>query len=169
MMITPEYCQMMARYNAWQNAGLREVVGGMPHDAVMRDQGAFFGSIFATLNHLLWADQLWFGRFGIGPGRQGTIAQSTEMTPTVVAWGAERYRMDVLIATWAAGVTAVDLTGTFSYQSVVMGGEVSKPMGQIVAHVFNHQTHHRGQVHAMLTAQGVLTEDTDLVFMPEGF
>ena len=77
-MITPEYCRVMARYNAWQNQNIRRIVEGMDADALGRDRGAFFGSIHATLSHLLWADTIWMSRFdGWGKPNAG-IKESVE-------------------------------------------------------------------------------------------
>ena len=166
MMITPEYCQMMARYNAWQNGGLRKIVEGMPRAELDKDRGAFFGSIRATLNHLLWGDLLWMSRFDGGPGPECDPDQHKELTPTIAAWGAARFQTDGRITLWAEKVRAMDLTGDLTYRSAILDSEMSKPMGQLVTHFFNHQTHHRGQVHAMLTAAGHRPGDTDLVFMP---
>ncbi|MEQ9176308.1 MAG: DinB family protein, partial [Alphaproteobacteria bacterium] len=62
-MITPEYCRMMARYNAWQNRQLTESLDAQPLEVLTEDRGAFFGSILGTLNHLLWGDRMWMARF----------------------------------------------------------------------------------------------------------
>ena len=85
MIATPEYCRMMARYNAWQNGGLRRLVGDMPQDALDLDRGAWFGSIRATLNHILWGDLLWMARFDGGAGPQGGMKASGNLTPTIGA------------------------------------------------------------------------------------
>ena len=70
MMITPDYCRIMARYNQWQNKAVTEVVESMAPAELTEDRGAFFGSILGTLNHLLWADLVWMSRLdgGDGPG-----------------------------------------------------------------------------------------------------
>ena len=166
-MITPEYCQLMARYNAWQNAGLREMVPAMEHDAVYKDRGAFFGSIMGTLNHLLWGDTLWMSRFDGGEGPTVPAKDHRELTPTPAVWAAERLRMDARIRLWAQSVEAVNLEGDLRWYSGAAEREMSKPMAVCVMQLFNHQTHHRGQVHAMLTAAGERPNDTDIPFMPE--
>ncbi len=167
MLVTPDYCRLMARYNAWQNTGLRRMVAAMDPAALTADRGAFFGSIMATLNHLLWADQIWLHRLAGHPAPQGGIAQSVTLTPTAAVWGAERFRTDGRLTLWAEGLRAVDLVGDLSWYSGTAGRQVSRPLGLIVTHLFNHQTHHRGQVHAMLTAAGQRPGDTDLFLMPE--
>lgn len=166
-MITPAYCRTMARYNAWQNNGLRRIVETMPDADLRRDHRAFFGSILETLNHLLWGDMLWMARFDGGPAPSVSLGESVEMTPTGAAWAAERFRIDGRITLWAARLRATDLVGDLAWVSTSTGQKMSKPWTTCVTHFFNHQTHHRGQVHAMLTASGIAPDVTDLVFMPD--
>ena len=159
---------MMARYNAWQNTGLRKMIPEMDHDDVYQDRGAFFGSIMRTLNHLLWGDMLWMSRFDGGQAPDiTTIEDSFEMAPTPAVWAADRFRMDARITLWAQSLHAVDLVGDLSWYSGAMKKDMSKPIALCVMQLFNHQTHHRGQVHAMLTAAGQKPNDTDIPFMPE--
>jgi len=165
--ITPAYCQTMARYNAWQNDGLRKMVGEMSKEELTKDRGAFFGSIFATLNHLLWGDAIWISRFDGGTEPDPSIKDSTTFTPTPAVWAGDRFRMDARITLWANSVSAIDLVGDVTWRSVAVGRDMSKPKSLCILQLFNHQTHHRGQVHAMLTALGKKPNDTDLPFMPE--
>lgn len=157
----------MARYNAWQNDGLRKIVSGIDLDDLKKDRGAFFGSIFGTLNHLLWGDTLWISRFDGGAGPGVPAEDHLEMTPTPAVWAADRFRMDARITLWAQSVSAIDLVGDLAWYSGAAEREMSKPKGLCVMQLFNHQTHHRGQVHAMLTSIGIKPNDTDLPFMPE--
>ncbi|MEJ2029849.1 MAG: DinB family protein, partial [Maritimibacter sp.] len=76
-----------------------------------------------------------------------------------------RYAADEKIVDWAGRLAPGDLSGDLNWYSMAMQADVSKPLGLCIAHVFNHQTHHRGQVHAMLTAAGAKPDDTDLAFM----
>ena len=167
-MITPEYALTMARYNAWQNKQLMEIVEAMDEKALTKDRGAFFGSIQATLNHLLWGDMIWLSRINPPyPKPEGSIADSAEMWPTAAAWSADRFRCDGRIRIWAEGLGQLDLTGDLSFYSGVLDRHVVAPLGRCVVHMFNHQTHHRGQVHAMLTAAGQPAPVSDLFLMPE--
>lgn len=166
-MITPAYCQTMARYNAWQNKGLRRIVEDMDPEALGKDRGAFFGSIFATLNHLLWGDQLWMARFDGGAGPRVGPKDHLTMTPTAAVWTAERFRTDGRITLWADKLKSIDLVGDLSWHSGSQNRDLVRPKAECIVHFFNHQTHHRGQVHAMLTAAGIKPDVTDLVFMPE--
>ncbi|MEL6959148.1 MAG: DinB family protein [Pseudomonadota bacterium] len=166
-MITPEYCVTMARYNAWQNKGLRTLVEAMGEDDLRKDRGAFFGSIFATLNHLLWGDMLWMSRFDGGEGPDGGIGDSVDLTPKAREWSRLRFLTDGRIREWALSLDAVDLVGDLSWYSGALQRDVKKPLAFCIAHFFNHQTHHRGQVHAMMTAAGQRPDDTDLFIMPD--
>ncbi len=157
----------MARYNAWQNDGLRKMVSEMPLEDLTKDRGAFFGSIFATLNHLLWGDTLWISRFDGGAGPAVPAVEHREITPTPAVWAAERFQMDARITLWAASVNAIDLVGDLTWFSDAAQREITKPKALCVMQLFNHQTHHRGQIHAMLTSLGLKPNDTDLPFMPE--
>jgi uncharacterized damage-inducible protein DinB len=157
----------MARYNAWQNDGLRNMTSDMTTAELTMDRGAFFGSIFATLNHLLWGDMLWISRFDGGEGADPSIKDSVACTSTPDVWAVARLRIDARITQWADGVSAIDLEGDVTWTSLAIGRDISKSKALCVMHMFNHQTHHRGQVHAMLTALGYTPNDTDLPFMPE--
>ncbi|MDZ7709862.1 MAG: DinB family protein [Roseovarius sp.] len=168
MMLTADYVALMARYNAWQNAQLTRVLDGVSRHVLTEDHGAFFGSILGTLNHILWADEMWLHRLGVTRDRpEGGIEGSTTLTPTGPAWSAERFVVDGKISLWARRVHSIDLIGDLTFYSGAMGAEVTRPIAACVAHMFNHQTHHRGQVHAMLTRAGLSAPVTDIVFMPE--
>lgn len=167
MIASPDYVQTMARYNAWQNDGLRDLVGRMDKTALTEERGAFFGSILGTLNHLLWGDTICMSRIADMPLPVVGLEDSPEFCATAAEWSAERFRMDRAILAWAREVRAVQLSGDLTWYSGAAGREVTAPMGRLVVHMFNHQTHHRGQIHAMLTAAGMRPMDTDLVLMPE--
>lgn len=166
-MITPSYCQTMARYNTWQNRAIAQAMEQLDEDAIRQERGAFFGSILGTCNHLLWGDRMWMSRFtdDVAAPEVG-IRDSSGLTPTSAAWFAERYRLDGRIELWAERLRSVDLAGDLTWHSGATGTTMSRPIGQLVVHMFNHQTHHRGQIHAMLTAAGARTDDTDLMLMP---
>ena len=164
--MTPEWLQMMARYNAWQNAWMLEAAGSLPRSALTEDRGAFFGSILGTLSHLLWGDTIWMSRFDGGPAPEGGIPGSDRFFETWEEYAPARLAMDARIETWAMGLNAAGCEGDISWYSGAMGADVTRPRMLVFTHFFNHQTHHRGQVHAMLTAAGAVTSDTDLFFMP---
>ena len=167
MIVTPEYCVMMARYNGWQNRQLKAAFATLDTADLKQDRGAFFGSILATANHLLWGDRMWMARFAGSAPPAGGITETTELTDSGPAWEVERFQTDGGILFWAERLRAVDLAGDLTWYSGAVGREVAKPVAQCVVHMFNHQTHHRGQIHAMLTAVGVRAPVSDLAFMPD--
>ena len=91
------------------------------------------------------------------------------LTPTLGAWSAARFHLDGKIRHWANSLRSVDLTGDLTWYSGTAGRTVSKPIGLCISHMFNHQTHHRGQVHALLAAAGLTAPVSDLFLMPESF
>lgn len=166
-MITPEFVKMMARYNRWQNDSLYGAASTLTDDQRMLDRGAFFKSIHGTLNHTLWADRLWLSRFTDHPAPDAAgFDGSTKMYEKWDRLTSARRTTDQFIEEWGQEVTSGDLSGDLTWYSGAMGKELSRPCGLLIAHMFNHQTHHRGQVHGMLTAAGARPDDTDIPFMP---
>ncbi|MBO9476974.1 DinB family protein [Shimia sp. R11_0] len=166
-MITPQYCQMMARYNAWQNHNMRAACETLTEEDRRADRGAFFGSVMATINHILWGDSLWMSRLDGGAGPKVAAKDHKDLCDSFAQWTKERRAMDQRILHWANTVTEPQLQGELQWHAQMLNTDMRKPMGLCVAHMFNHQTHHRGQVHALLTGFGKTPEDTDLVLMPE--
>ncbi len=166
--ISPDYVVTMARYNAWQNKQLKTAFQGLDAAALDRDRGGFFGSLLRTASHLLWGDGVWMARFDGGTPPEGGIAGSVDLVTTREDWAIARFHMDARILRWAEGLGALDLAGDLRWYSGSAGAEVTRPRALCVAHMFNHQTHHRGQIHAMLTAAGAEAPVTDLFMMPSG-
>ncbi len=167
-MISPDYVRTLARYNAWQNESLIAAADSLDAAARTADRGAFFGSIAGTLNHLLWADRIWMSRLaGLPKPQQPSIPRSVAETADWESYKTARGSLDGEIAAWAAGLDAADLAGDLTWFSGAANREVSKPRWVVIAHLFNHQAHHRGQVHALLTAAGARPQDTDLFFLPD--
>ncbi|NNE53267.1 MAG: DUF664 domain-containing protein [Sulfitobacter sp.] len=167
-MIQSGYVRTMVRYNAWQNRQVAESLSGLDASALTKDRGAFFGSILGTLNHLLWGDQMWMSRWCLEVEKPTQeITETTEVCATAAEWWAARATLDGRMRDWAEGLDDADLEGDLSWYSGATGKDQSQPMWLCVTHMFNHQTHHRGQVHAMLTAAGQSAPVSDLVFMSE--
>lgn len=165
-MISPAYAVMMARYNRWQNGSLYGAAGTLTDTDRNRDRGAFFGSIHATLSHLLWADQQWMSRFaGTPPPAVAGAQASKTMVPEWAELKRQREAFDQIILQWAKGLDQARLDGDLTWWSGGLKREMVEPMGAMVVHFFNHQTHHRGQVHAMLTAAGATPDATDIMVM----
>jgi uncharacterized damage-inducible protein DinB len=166
MMIDTRYVQLMARYNRWQNENLYAVADGLPDEERKKSGGAFFGSIHATLNHLLWVDRIWMSRFAGTPKPEGGIPQSVALHETWHDLKRDRAGFDATIVDWANGLDAAWIEGDLTWYSGLAKRDVSKPTATLLLHFFNHQTHHRGQVHCLLTQTGVTAHVTDLVAMP---
>jgi uncharacterized damage-inducible protein DinB len=164
-MIGTGYVQRMARYNRWQNESLYSAADRLPEEARRQECGAFFGSIHGTLNHLLWADELWMSRFCGTPRPPGGLPESTSVRASWDELKRDRGAFDDRIIEWADALAEADLAGDLTYYSGAAKREVTASKWLIFTHFFNHQTHHRGQVHCMLTQAGVRPGDTDLPFM----
>jgi len=165
-MISADYIRLMARYNRWQNESISAAADGLSDEARRLDRGAFFRSIHETLCHLLWGDKIWLSRFTDYPAPDGGIPSSTALHIDWAPLRADRCETDEAIANWAAALRDEDLEGDLTWYSGAAGKDLTRPRAVLAAHMFNHQTHHRGQVHAMLTAAGAKPDDTDIPFMP---
>ena len=163
-MITPEYARTLARYNRWMNDKLYACAAQLDDGARKADMGAFFKSIHGTLNHVLLADRVWMGRF-VGP-LFTPRSLGEELYADFDALRRERGITDAAIESYAAGLDAERLAGTLRYTSLSRPAPQEKPLALAVAHFFNHQTHHRGQVTTLLMQRGVDPGVTDLIAMP---
>jgi uncharacterized damage-inducible protein DinB len=166
-MIDPAYVQRMARYNRWQNENLYGVADRLSEDERRRERAAFFGSIHKTLSHLLWGDRIWMSRFTDVERPPGGIPESVSLYPEWESLRRERQAFDAMIIDWADGLDQAWLDGDLTWYSGGAKRELTKPKWLLVTHMFNHQTHHRGQVHCMLTQAGGKPHDTDLPLTPE--
>lgn len=166
-MITVEHVRTFAGYNQWQNRSLYTAADGLTEEGRKQDRGAFFKSIHGTLCHILFGDQIWLHRFAGTPAPKAkSIAESVTAIPDWAELKAERVRFDEVILDWAEGLDPKWLEGELTWHSGALKRDLTRPKWLLVTHLFNHQTHHRGQVHAMLTAAGAKPDDTDLCFMP---
>jgi uncharacterized damage-inducible protein DinB len=160
---------MFAAYNAWANARLYDAAEALSDAEFDRDAGAFFGSMKGTLNHLLVGDRIWMKRFtgeGEAPRRLDQIVHPN-LGPLRLAREAEDRR----IVEWVSGLTDKDLAGRFTYMTVTDLRTVSQRLAPALAHLFNHQTHHRGQAHTILSFLGKEPPSLDLIYFqrtPEG-
>jgi uncharacterized damage-inducible protein DinB len=166
-MITPDYARTMAAYNRWQNKSLYGAAAGLSDEERRRDRGAFIGSIHRTLSHIRWGDEIWLSRFSDFPAPPPVtnLRGSADVYDDWEELRAGRIALDRTIIDWAASLASRDLEGDLTWRSGAMKRDITRPRALLIAHMFNHQTHHRGQVHAMLTAAGAKPDDTDLPFM----
>jgi uncharacterized damage-inducible protein DinB len=165
--------RFLAKYNRWFNQRLYAACGQLADAQRRQERGAFFGSIHATLNHVLWADRLWLTRFGA----QGQAFPMLTRDLLAVPEGARhatvlyedwdelriaRDRLDDAIEQWAAAFTPGYLTMTMRYANTA-GKQREHVLWMALTHFFNHQTHHRGQVTTLLSQAGVDVGLTDLI------
>ncbi|MCA3280902.1 MAG: DinB family protein [Roseomonas sp.] len=161
-MISVDWCHMMAAYNSEMNRRLYAAADGLDASARQADGGAFWGSIQGTLCHLLWGDTTWMSRFDGWDKPSVGMKQSPVMITDWAALKLRRVAADQRIEAWAAGLSAERLAAPLTWHSAIVARDVSMPLWIAVGHFFNHQTHHRGQAHALLTRAGAATGDTDL-------
>ncbi len=164
-MISPGHARLMARYNRWQNQSIYGAAAGLTDDARRQERGAFFRSIHGTLNHLLWADSMWMHRFTGSAKPAGTISDSPGMIADWDELTRRRTSLDDHIVAWAEGLQQDWLDGVTTWAASSSNRVSSRQNWVLATHFFNHQTHHRGQAHAMLTAAGAQPEATDVIFM----
>ncbi|MGL5737223.1 MAG: DinB family protein [Beijerinckiaceae bacterium] len=166
-MITKDVVRSFARYNAWQNQSLYAAADTLHDAARTADRGAFFQSIHGTLSHLIWADHMWMHRFAGLPKPAVGIKESPSYFSDWAALKQERAACDGAIQDWADALDPAWLVEDLVWYSGAVQREMRKPRWKVVLHFFNHQTHHRGQAHAMLTAAGAKPDDTDIILMPD--
>jgi uncharacterized damage-inducible protein DinB len=144
-----ERYKMFAGYNAWANERLYNAAERLSTDEYRADRGAFFKSIHGTLNHILVADRIWMKRF-TGQGETLTKLDAI-LYDDLASLRAARDREDARISAYVGQLTEDELAANFSYQTIVNPKTVTQPLAPALDHFFNHQTHHRGQAHAVLT------------------
>lgn len=152
---------MFAAYNAWANARVFVAAAKLSDPDYRADKGAFFKSVHGTLNHLLVADLVWMHRFtgeGAMPSRLDEI-----LYDSLPALHDARRKEDARIVAYVDGLDDAALAGTIRYRPITTTGEIVQELSPALAHWFNHQTHHRGQVHALLTRLAGEAPSLDLV------
>jgi uncharacterized damage-inducible protein DinB len=152
----------LAAYHRWATARLLDAVAAMPDADYRRPAGLFFGSVHGTLNHLLVAEaEVWWPRFALGENPR--IALDAEVEPDRAALAS---RLLEAAGRWLPaldGWSDERLAGRLHYRRL-SGEPMDLPFAPTLAHVFNHGTHHRGQVTAALTAMGRPAPVLDLVY-----
>jgi uncharacterized damage-inducible protein DinB len=167
--MTPEVCRAFARYNRWMNSKVYAAASLLSDEERKRDRGAFFTSIHGVMNHILVADRIWLGRLDdqlpergfIGVGGIRTLDQ--EIAADFEDLRREREATDAAIDAWAETISAEGLQGTF--RMVRNGKSRSLPLWWAITQLFNHQTHHRGQLTNLLFQAGQDPGSTDLFMM----
>jgi uncharacterized damage-inducible protein DinB len=153
----------MANYNRWANVRLYAMAAALPDELYRKEVGVFFKSLHGTLNHLLTTDRIWMRRLdgtGNHPDKLNAI-----MFVDLSSLHDARKAEDERIVRFVDGLSADDFDRIWDYRTLD-GTAQRQPIREILAHLFNHQTHHRGQAHAALTALGIVEpESLDLLIM----
>nr|WP_207621433.1 DinB family protein [Chelativorans oligotrophicus] len=154
--------EMMANYNRWANRLLYDAAGELTAEEFARDVGVFFKSMMGTLNHILVADRIWMKRFtgsGDAPDRLNAIIDSA-LPSLRLAREAE----DERILSWLGTLDEAALSAYITYSTIVKPEPVSQRLAPALSHFFNHQTHHRGQAHSILSVLGHNPPSLDLAY-----
>jgi uncharacterized damage-inducible protein DinB len=167
-MMSAEWLAALARYNRWMNDKLYALAATLTDEARKRDAGAFFKSIHGTFNHILVGDRVWLARFKGVPAPEGLMAPGIrsldhELYADFDELRRERTRTDDELSAWVSGLSAEQLAAPLVY--LRRGQRLESPLWWAVAHLFNHQTHHRGQITTLFSQQGHDPGSTDLVAM----
>jgi uncharacterized damage-inducible protein DinB len=151
----------LARYNAWANRRLYDACAQLNTPDYMAKRPSFFGSIHGTLNHILVGDRVWLSRFD---GAPSDIKRLDEILyEDLAALRAARESEDARILGFVSTLDDDRLAGALHYRN--MAGEPQEnPLAWTLAHLFNHQTHHRGQAHGLLSGTPVAPPSLDLIY-----
>jgi uncharacterized damage-inducible protein DinB len=142
----------MAAYNRWANARLYAAVGKLSPEEFAAPRSGFFPSLLKTLNHILVGDTVWMGR--LEDTGSGIKSLDQILHAEFGALQAARGAMDERIVAYVEAVAPARLEEDLVYRTVA-GDPMRTNVAQVLAHFFNHQTHHRGQAHAMLSSTAV--------------
>jgi uncharacterized damage-inducible protein DinB len=140
---------MFAAYNRWANERVYDAASQLNDTDYRAERGAFFGSVHRTLNHLLVADRIWMQRFtaqGDAPSRLDAI-----LFDDFGQLRHARQAEDERIARWIGSLSDADLAGRFRYRPITNPAMIEQDLAPALDHFFNHQTHHRGQLHCLIT------------------
>ncbi|UTF58877.1 DinB family protein [Gilvimarinus sp. DA14] len=167
------HTQLLASYNRRMNRQVYAAAAQLEETLLSEPAGAYFGSIFGTLNHILVGDLIWLARFATHKEAYSSLQALAELPcpqaldqllyPRFGALAAARALVDEAIVRWASDeLAAPDLAQPLAYCNV-QGEATRRDFGELVMHFFNHQTHHRGQVSTLLAQRGVDIGVTDFL------
>ncbi len=156
----PVLYQAFADYNRIMNERIYEICAGLTEEQRREDRGAFFKSIHSTLDHILLGDRVWMNRFCGGSHALNPIGK--DLFDDFGDLSTARAQMDGDICVWSKELTADWLSADMSFSSFFESFERTQPRWLLVSHMFNHQTHHRGQLSTLLNQAGYDVGVTDL-------
>ncbi|ESA38461.1 hypothetical protein N836_31465 [Leptolyngbya sp. Heron Island J] len=156
---------LLAEYNQWMNSKIYDVCSELPEDELRLDRGAFFGSIYLTLNHITYGDLAFMSRFTENPPQVPELG--AELFSTFSELKSARSSLDIRLVDWVSTLEDSWLDQVQTYKSKVDGKVRSVSRRFLIMHMFNHQTHHRGQVTTLLSQLNLDVGSTDIPFMPQ--
>ncbi|WP_017445864.1 DinB family protein [Gayadomonas joobiniege] len=164
--------ELMAQYNQWMNERIFATAEKLSEFELTEDRGAFFGSVLGTLNHILVGDIIWLKRFSGHPkdfsslvylkNRDAPKSLTEKIHDDLSDLRSERKIIDEIIVNLSKEIEEADADLSLVYCNT-KGESFSKKFGYLVQHLFNHQTHHRGQVSTIFTQLGYDIGATDLL------
>jgi uncharacterized damage-inducible protein DinB len=154
------YYSTFARYNAWANARLYGACAKLSEADYLKPRASFFGSIHATLNHLMVADRIWLGRIESRPEK---LALNQILYGDFTALHVARVAEDDRLIRVVDSIDPARLDQPLDYLNT-RGERFRTPLRIVLGHLFNHQTHHRGQAHGLLSQTPVPPPELDLIF-----
>jgi uncharacterized damage-inducible protein DinB len=161
-----DHYRALARYNRWMNGRLYELAAGLTDEQRKRPLGAFFGSLHGTLNHLLLTDRIWMARFGLCE-RPAFKALSDELFSDFAELRRERAATDETLSAYVAKLSPADLDRPLRYTAT--SGPRDHALWIALSHLFNHQTHHRGQATTLCMQLGCDPGLTDVLGVLLGY
>lgn len=177
-MFVKSHFQLMASYNARMNHQLLSVVENLNSTDLTENKGAYFQSVIGTLNHILVGDIIWLSRFNLHSECYISLKEVTELPkpkslsdilyPEFQSYKCAREVVDSAVINWLnKDIDISDFDRNLEYSNTA-GIKSSRNFGELVSHLFNHQTHHRGQVSTLLNQMGHDIGATDFLFdIPE--
>jgi uncharacterized damage-inducible protein DinB len=157
-----DYFRTLARYNQWANRRLYAACAQLSEAEYMKPRAAFFGSIHGTLNHNLVGDRVWMGR--ITGHESGIKSLDQILYGDFAGLRVAREAEDAQIINVIDAMDLPTLNTTLRYKPLTGNSTAATPMRFVLAHLFNHATHHRGQAHGLLSQTSVPPPPLDLPY-----
>lgn len=156
-----EHFRTFAHYNAWANERLYEACAALPETEYLEPRAAFFGSLHGVLNHILVGDRIWLSRL---EGQESRIrALDQQLYGDFAGLRVARQAKDGRIIAYVEGLDDGQLTRPLRYTNMA-GERHQDPVSVVLGHMFNHQTHHRGQAHGLLSQTAVAPPPLDIIY-----
>lgn len=169
--------ELMAKYNEIMNVRMLDACEKLTNEQLFLDKGAFFKSVFGSLNHIMIGDILWLKRFSLHPKGYKSLLPMNEIEKPekldsilygdLASFRKQRKLIDEVISNWCRELSESDLNHPFTYKNF-KGERHNKRLGDLILHIFLHQVHHRGQITTLLSQENIDFGETDLPeFVPD--